>query len=194
MQSVRLKSETKTETSIICPNCGEDSGIKVDVYKKLGLPYTFLSGTCESCGREYSKVTINSLSDVEVELKDTFSVDQYVLLKMEPQKNPVYIVIKAKDFGRGGDAKDDDSKRYYYEEHSCPINYLGVVLIAEGGDTDPHGIFEYVRSLDCPELDPSYCDDKIPPVDQKFTIDASTEDEYLTKVFPELLVDKQALL
>ncbi len=38
-----------------------------------------------------------------------------------------------------------DSQRYYYEEHTCPSNFLGVEKVMDdSGDEDPHGIFAFV--------------------------------------------------
>jgi hypothetical protein len=41
---------------------------------------------------------------------------------------------------------EDDSHRYYYNEGTCPTNYLGVLKVFDDeGDDDPHGIFEFVK-------------------------------------------------
>ena len=41
---------------------------------------------------------------------------------------------------------DKEAKRYYYEEHTCPTNYLRAEMVIEADtmDDDPHGIFEFV--------------------------------------------------
>jgi hypothetical protein len=50
---------------------------------------------------------------------------------------------------------DIDNKRYFYEEHTCPTNYLGVEMVVDlnDGDTDPHGIFEFVGAIPYVDLE-----------------------------------------
>ncbi len=38
-------------------------------------------------------------------------------------------------------------EKYFYEQHTCPTNFIRIPLIAVNGDTDPHGIFEFVESV-----------------------------------------------
>lgn len=58
----------------------------------------------------------------------------------------VFFVVSglATDDGRDGDPLDNS---YTYEEHSCPTNYVPVEAIMQRNDADPHGVFEYVRSV-----------------------------------------------
>lgn len=77
------------------------------------------------------------------------------LLRLDPQPKPVYFVVEA------GYADDDPNvdetstaeslNRYYFEEGSCPTNFVRCELIVSEGDTDPHGIFEWVRTVERPE-------------------------------------------
>ena len=43
---------------------------------------------------------------------------------------------------------------YYYNEHTCPTNYMRnvvAVIDLKHQDQDPHGIFEYIATLDYDE-------------------------------------------
>lgn len=40
-----------------------------------------------------------------------------------------------------------EQNRYFYEEHTCPTNFIRVPLISFKGDHDPHGLFRFVRSI-----------------------------------------------
>lgn len=54
----------------------------------------------------------------------------------------------------GNPAQDDyeNGQRYFYEEHSCPTNWLGdCVAVIEAGDSDPHGFLTFVRTVRIPE-------------------------------------------
>lgn len=37
-----------------------------------------------------------------------------------------------------------ESVWYFYDEHSCPTNYVKVAMISHNGDHDPHGVFDLV--------------------------------------------------
>lgn len=85
---------------------------------------------------------------------------RFALLRLPPQQKAVYFLIPAWD---KPDA-EKESTEYLYEEHVCPTDLLsreGVELISVEGDLDPHGIFEWVRSIDRPEfLDRTYSSDE----------------------------------
>ena len=83
------------------------------------------------------------------------------------QGNPVYFVI-----GVCAELCELDKLQehleYYYEEHTCPTNFIRVPMIAVDGDTDPHGIFRFVRSV---WMTPGYDKD---------------DDDFLLRTFPEI--------
>ena len=46
------------------------------------------------------------------------------------------------------ETEEQESERYFFEEHSCPTNWLrDCVTVIEDGDPDPHGFMEFVRSV-----------------------------------------------
>ncbi len=82
---------------------------------------------------------------------------RYDILRLDPQDKPIFFVVEA--FSPDG---DPSSTAFYYDENTCPTNIFvrGVEEIIVDGDTDRHGLFEFVRtteSLDflerthCPE-------------------------------------------
>ena len=70
--------------------------------------------------------------------------ERLYLLKLAPRSEPVFFVVKQQ-------AMDDEHAKYFFEEHGCPANFIECEAIVADGDTDPHGLFEFVRS--CPEPD-----------------------------------------
>ena len=54
------------------------------------------------------------------------------------------------------DAEAIERAEYYFNERTCPINYLGVKLVAIDGELDPHGVFEFIRVAFAPENDEAY--------------------------------------
>jgi hypothetical protein len=71
---------------------------------------------------------------------------KFDLIRIDPQEYPIYLVVNAF-------APDDpETAQYWYEEGTCPTNVLRgeVHLVVTEGDTDPHGIFTYIRAFDRP--------------------------------------------
>lgn len=56
--------------------------------------------------------------------------------------------------GHGDKTPEQHAKQFYYEEHSCPTNWLEPEVMAIGGDLDPHGAIQYVRHIDDASLPP----------------------------------------
>lgn len=76
---------------------------------------------------------------------------ELVLLKFDGKDGPVFFVLE-KDYSSRNlsecDADYQEQQRYFYEEHSCPTNWINnIVAVIENGDDDPHGFLEYVRTV-----------------------------------------------
>jgi hypothetical protein len=73
------------------------------------------------------------------------------LLKFAPElaegEEPVHIIVEALGFQK--DNVIDLDKSYYFNEHTCPWNYLRF-NIRHGDDMDPHGIFQFVDAIIAP--------------------------------------------
>ncbi len=85
---------------------------------------------------------------------------------------PLYFVVE-------GVAVFDDTEKmnshheYFYEEHTCPTNFIRIPLISVDGDHDPHGVFRFVRSV---WMTPEYV----------MAEELGGELDYLLSAFPEL--------
>lgn len=142
MKPANITVETKRK--INCPCCGHaDSG--VDHLMGHEGDRTFGPWYCDECGAAYSGVVKNG-TDVFIQIEEKHRLDDtLVLLELPPQKETVYLVVKGMMFD--GELNEDD-KRYHYDRHTCPTNYLkdSVALII-GNDDDPHGLFRFVRAI-----------------------------------------------
>lgn len=74
------------------------------------------------------------------------------LLVLPPNDKPIYFVVSGSHMldatGRPAEGSSDESKSYFYEEYSCPVNVISrTQLVSVGGNTDPHGILRYLRSI-----------------------------------------------
>lgn len=68
---------------------------------------------------------------------------RYDILRLPPQEKAVYFVVEAF-------LPDDlETTEYHYEEGSCPSDFFHrLEKIITDGDTDPHGLFEFVRTTE----------------------------------------------
>lgn len=106
---------------------------------------------CEFCGRAF-KFSLEII-DHEVyfkEIVETFdSKPVFVLLQCRDASN-VYVVLNTYVYKHGNEDFDLD-KSYYYNEHTCPTNWLKgdviKILDSEDMEDDPHGIFQYVATV-----------------------------------------------
>ena len=156
---------TYTRTFIVCPHCGAPTESSVD-HLKAGQ--TFGPWYCEECGGGFQGKANGAQTEIEV-VSSSFrkTLD---LLVLEPQEEPVYFVMKG--FHSQGSSEEDeqDSTRFFYEEHSCPTNWIrDTAMISVGGDVDPHGFLKFVRSVPQPKLNGS--------------------ENQITEIFPEVLLD-----
>lgn len=92
-----------------------------------------------------------------------------VLLKIDGRDGPIYFVVEGLSTWPTTLPELLEQARYFYEEHTCPTNFIRVPMISEAGDHDPHGVFEFVDAV--------------------WMMDEYNEDgadEYLVEVFPQL--------
>lgn len=65
---------------------------------------------------------------------------------------PVYFVIEGLSVWEDKPWPDhinalQESSAYFYEEHTCPTNFIRIPMIFHDGDADPHGVFEFVEAV-----------------------------------------------
>ncbi len=142
------KANTIIETKqyVLCPHC-EQSQSQIDhLFNGDGRDVTWGPWYCDECGCAYKGVVKGT--DVFVEKSDKRKDKCLVFLK----NNNVLLVVE--DMYFDGEL-DVENKRYFYEEHTCPTNYLGVEMVVDlnDGHTDPHGIFEFAGVIPYINLD-----------------------------------------
>jgi hypothetical protein len=147
-----------TKRHVVCPSCGKPAGTidhMIEDAIRRGTPSWICGWYCDRCGEEY-KGHVFADGTANVEKTGKQKVETRALLKLEPLKGDVFIEVEGMTFlgvGETIDGKDlvEDS-RYYYEEHTCPTNYLRVVqeLWEGGGGHDPHGLFKLIDVVPAP--------------------------------------------
>jgi hypothetical protein len=95
---------------------------------------------------------VNALTDVDVEpIVDERRIKTFDLLVIPPQQTSIYFIIDSSRNDPSDSA--DHGKTYYYDEHTCPTNWLqSVEEVISDGDDDPHGLGQFVRSVDATGL------------------------------------------
>jgi hypothetical protein len=101
------------------------------------------------------------------------------LFSLDTKKGLVYFVTE----GVSTFEPDDDlqsKQKYFYEEHTCPTNFIRCELISFRGDMDPHGVFDHVRTIwMTPDYDKengeSYFREHFPELQNQVSVPAVTE-------------------
>ncbi len=144
-------SQTYTQTYCMCPWCGEQSGCRVD-HLFAEAPRTAGGWFCRECRREFL-VDVRSPSEVIVSRgkPDRRFIPCATLLALDGADGPVYFVMDDESYEDGPVDTDEElqsSRQFFFEEHSCPMNWIGNCrVIVKAGDDDPHGVLRFVRSV-----------------------------------------------
>jgi len=141
---MKAKITTETKNYAHCPTCKEkDSTID---HLKNGFESMWY---CDQCGYLYKITKENGI--IEVEPTKERSVDMFVFLK---NANVGLIVKGSRNNPKAESYPTElEVKEYYYNEGTCPTNYLSEVIAIinlDDGDIDPHGIFEFCGMADFP--------------------------------------------
>ena len=147
---------TYQKTCLICPHCGDHGSACVD---HLAGSARFGPWYCAACGGGYSG-RLDAQGAWQLTLESGRKVPTLDLLVLQPQTEPVYIARRGFTVvGAPGMVMDypidspehQDTTRFFYEEYSCPTNWLDdLVMVSFGKDHDPHGLIKFVRRVPRP--------------------------------------------
>jgi ribosomal protein L37AE/L43A len=140
---------TKPERYIFCPSCGKsEHGVS---HLRAG---TQTAWYCDDCGVRFSLEVI-SPDEIRVEVLAEYKERRLVTLRSD---GPVTLVVEGLRFFPSRPGEDQEAgERYYYDEGTCPTNYVRDVVEVrdENGESDPHGIFTFVKSEPWPAESPA---------------------------------------
>lgn len=146
----------KTEMTKLfaCPDCGSME----HSYGHLSAGDNFGPWYCDKCGCSASGVV--SEDGVDIERGKDRKARTLVLLRLNGSStntDAIHIVVEGMVFYPEGGRPVIDLARdeYFYNEHTCPWNYLRLP-IKKGDDCDPHGLFVHQETVLAPE---EYCGD-----------------------------------
>lgn len=159
----------KTQTYLSCPECGADA----HSWGERAVGSSFGPWYCDDCGFGIKGVATEDGADIEE--AGGRKLNTLVLLRLyEPLKNgnSVHIVVEGMTFVKPGQDPDFSNDEYFYNEHTCPWNYLRLPL-KDGEDCDPHGVFVHQETI----LMPDGYDSSIDGLDEWKMLFSSLRDE-----------------
>lgn len=177
---MRYKADTVAigANYIRCPTCGEgeESGFEFTHFVADGRDTTFGPWHCKTCGRGIRGSYHATDQSVDIEVLDASQDHKpgLMLVRLDPGDKPIHLILDQTIYP----GWEDHNYRYLVEEHSCPVNFLRIPIIA-GTGTDPHGVLRFVQIIERPED----CDWSGPDPHDTF--------EDFAKHFPALLDDAE---
>ena len=149
---------TETKTYLNCPHCGERASVVDHIL--AGQPRSFGPWYCDECGRSYTG-SLAADGTIDLELAAAVRTATLNLLTIPPRDEPVYLVVHGGRYG--DDHNEGGTTAYYYDEHTCPTNWVSEVeAFILDGDSDPHGVAQFVRRVDTPPLPEGVADYDLP--------------------------------
>lgn len=142
--------QTETRRFVSCQRCTKHRHY---VEHLLGKPseeaFSFGPWYCPLCGEGLRGQVQNGVVDIE-------EPDESM-----PRRQKSVTALLYEDLlllVESGDTEPPDhnpgGKRYFFEQHTCPTNFLSDVVMAlsvKGEDADPHGMFTYVGTAPFPD-------------------------------------------
>lgn len=140
--TISVEKQTRSYGFVTCPHCNKGEH-RVDHCK----PGFSSSWYCDECGGRFH---IELHSETKFLLTPLAEKKIKTLVTLE-SAGPVRLLVEGMSFTRAdgtSDGKEESRAQYFYDEHTCPTNFLGdVVKVIDpaDGDDDPHGIFAFVK-------------------------------------------------
>jgi hypothetical protein len=143
MKKVNLIKEYKY--LIECPYCKD---YKHDVSHMIDQNTGFGPWYCKSCKRAIIFKVKNG--EFFIEETDKTSDKALVALELPPLENSLFLIVNG--IYLDGDL-NQEHKRYFYEEHTCPTNFLNDAReIIYNMQPDVHGLFRFLKAISYPDV------------------------------------------
>jgi hypothetical protein len=140
--------QAKSKSFVPCPSCCMCSSFRVD-HLPVSQTITYV-WTCNECHQRVSikRVSENDFEALAMGVKETPVTVTLRSITTPPITLKLNTWKYAHSQGLSQEEYESD-KRYFYNEHTCPTNWIREVEEIEfEGDRDPHGVFEFVSVED----------------------------------------------
>lgn len=143
-----IKTRPVLLTYLCCAACGGDVGTidHLAEYKELNTTWA-----CKACGVN-NDISVRNGNVVAQTIADEpeYTFKTLSLLQVRGMEPPVRFLVEGiystHDTSGRLTLEELNNKRYYYNEHTCPINWLGVEKVELQGDLDPHDAFQFLAA------------------------------------------------
>jgi len=140
---------------LTCPWCNQH---EFPVTPPIPPAVKRIQHTCEVCSTPW---------DIDMDGKEAaLTVNQeeqpvygYALLAYTGGGLPHYVVVKTMINLRHHHGDREEAVHhlnYFYKEHTCPTNFVGVECVVVNADYDPHGMYTFVRFVSNQEIKNKY--------------------------------------
>jgi hypothetical protein len=113
--------------------------------------------TCDDCHLQF-RIKRVSDNDFETDLTGVAETPVTVTLRSATVP-PITLKLNTWKYAHSQGLPPEEyesNERYFYNEHTCPTNWVHEIEEIEfQGDTDPHGVFEFVSVEDGHYIDPN---------------------------------------
>lgn len=156
MVSVQAQIETEMRHWVKCPACDGRVGT-IDHLLSDTKPVKAGPWSCDDCGKAWF-ITMHSEQNIQLKhAPDHDKTNTLVLLKLDKTyADEIFFVVEGLRF-ETDNPYTNDKNRYFYEEHSCPVNHIRCPVLTRDatGDinVDPHGVLRFVAAVDHPGKD-----------------------------------------
>lgn len=145
--------QAKVQLFISCLNCPEGSW-RVDQLP-ISQTATWACGKCRRCANikrisedQFQIISVERAMDEPITVTLRSVTEPPITLKLNTWK---YFIGQ-----KESQEEYEDNQRYYYNMHTCPINWIHEIKEIEcEGDCDPHGIFQFVSVENGHYIDPT---------------------------------------
>lgn len=184
---VQNKATTRQQTVVECPKCKFEINtawyvnlVLSERVKAKGKEPTF-EQTCRGCDAAF-KFHVTTPTDITYEEIKPSKISGLMLVKHHTEE--LYMVVEQTFYEDRRTGEFNLDLEYFIDEHTCPTNWFKVLMVAENGDVDPHGVFRWVRSVTFNEVKEKF------GYERDFLRgegdDPNAQEEALVKIFPEI--------
>lgn len=135
-----MKTEIETKTWALCPSCNGRVGTvdHLDIGSNAGPWF------CDDCGAGWWLT--RTVDGIEHRPHDHVKERTIVTLTLPPQRSEVVFALDGFRVVKAGE-RDPANDAYFYDEHTCPTNWLrDVTEVRFEGSDDPHGLWRWVST------------------------------------------------
>lgn len=144
-----IETQESIRIDVICPLCKNHTfGLgHLLKYIENSKPYEVGPWECNSCHEHFN---FQLYKDKSVKIKQVERDIKYlpfITLLKSTHDNPIYLIVKDNQHVKQGEDVANYAA-YWFNEHTCPTNWIkNVEVIIFEEDTDPHGVFQFVRTI-----------------------------------------------